>query len=132
MKKEILELIRQNQPFYFASFDGNRPYVRPFGFVMIYQDQLCFCTNNQKKVFAQLAANPWFEICTTPKDGEWLRLSGKAVFITSRDTKQAAFDASAFLSSMYSVDDDILEIFTISDAKADYCSMKGTIKTITL
>jgi len=127
---EVLKFLTENPTFYLATVDGDIPKVRPFGFVMNYQDKLYFCTSNQKNVFKQLKANPHFEVSTTSKAGEWLRLKGKAVFNTNKGTRQAALDAAPFLSRMYSIDDSIFELFYIESAEAVFYNMKGEAKTI--
>ncbi len=127
---EVLKFLTDNPTFYLATVDGNIPKVRPFGFVMNYEDKLHFCTSNQKDVYKQLKANPQFEVSTTSKDGEWLRLKGKAVFNTNKQSKQAAFNSAPFLSNMYSVDDSIFEVFYIENAEAIFHNMKGSSRTI--
>lgn len=62
----------------------------------------------------------------------WIRLSGKAVFCTTKDTKSKALDTMPILKNMYSVDDDIFEIFYIENAIATFCSMNGDSKTVNL
>ncbi|MBP1763364.1 MAG: pyridoxamine 5-phosphate oxidase-related FMN-binding protein [Firmicutes bacterium] len=128
---EVLTFLKSNVPFYIATVEGNVPKVRPFGFVMDYEGKLYFCTSNQKPVYKQLKANPRFEVSAATKTGEWLRLKGEAVFDTNSKTKQAALDAAPFLSTMYSVDDSIFEVFYIKNAEAAFCNMKGESKTVT-
>lgn len=107
--------------------------MRPFGFVMNYDGKLCFCTNNQKEVYRQLQVNPNLEISATSADGtKWLRLRGKAVFITSRETKKAALDHMPSLRSMYSEDDDIFEIFYADQAEATFADLTGNSRTVKL
>ncbi|TZE80270.1 pyridoxamine 5'-phosphate oxidase family protein [Calorimonas adulescens] len=129
---EVLQFLKDNSPFYLATIDGDTPKVRPFGFVMKYEGKLCFCTNNQKDVYRQLKANPKFEISATAKTGEWLRLKGKAVFITSRESKKAALDTMPSLRSLYSEDDPIYEIFCADEAEATFYSMSGPSKNVRL
>ncbi|WP_425060183.1 hypothetical protein SCACP_08520 [Sporomusa carbonis] len=129
---EVLKFLKENPIFYLATVDGDIPKVRPFGFVMDFEGKLHFCTNNQKDVYKQLKANPHFEVCTTSQTGEWLRLKGKAVFNTSKQTKQAALDAMPRLANMYSVDDSIFELFYIENAEATFQDMKGNSRTIKL
>jgi uncharacterized pyridoxamine 5'-phosphate oxidase family protein len=129
---EVLKFLTDNPTFYLATVDGDLPKVRPFGFVMKFDGKLCFCTSNQKNVYRQLKANPNFEVCTTSNTGEWLRLKGKAVFNTSRESKQAALDLMPVLRDMYSVDDSIFETFYIDDAEATFSDMKGVSRTIKL
>ena len=127
---EVLKFLKDNPTFYLATVDGNKPKVRPFGFVMNYEGKLHFGTNNKKDVYKQLKVNPHFEVSTTSKTGEWLRLKGKAVFNTNKQSKQAAFDSAPFLSQMYSVDDAIFELFYIEEAEATFNTMKGDSRTI--
>lgn len=129
---EVLTFLKDNPVFYLATVEGNIPKVRPFGFAMNFEGKLYFCTSNQKPVFRQLKANPNFEVCTTSKTNEWLRLKGKAVFNTTRQTKQAALDAMPMLKNMYSVDDSLFELFYIEDAEATFTDMKGGPRTIKL
>ncbi|HMM23036.1 MAG TPA: pyridoxamine 5'-phosphate oxidase family protein [Selenomonadales bacterium] len=128
----VRQFLTDNPVFYLATVDGNIPKVRPFGFVMDFEGKLYFCTNNQKDVYKQLKANPHFEVSTTSKTGEWLRLNGEAVFDTNRRTKQAALDAAPMLGKMYSVDDAIFEVFYIKNAEATFNDMKGASRTIKL
>ena len=127
---EVLKFLTDNPVFYLATVDGDIPKVRPFGFVMDFAGKLYFCTSNQKDVYKQLKANPHFEVSTTSKDGEWLRLKGKAVFNTSSQTKQAALDVRPTLTKMYSVYDSIFELFYIENAEATFRDMKGASRTI--
>jgi uncharacterized pyridoxamine 5'-phosphate oxidase family protein len=129
---EVLTFLLDNKTFYIATVEGNIPKVRPFGFVMEFEGKLYFGTSNQKPVYKQLKANPNFEISTTSKTGDWLRLKGKAVFNSNQKTKQAALDVMPALSKMYSVDDSIFELFYIEDGEATFNDMKGSSRTITL
>ncbi len=129
---EVLKFLTDNPTFYLATVDGSVPKVRPFGFIMEFEGNLCFCTGNQKNVYKQMQANPNIEICTATKSGEWLRLKGKAVFNTSKQSKQAALDAAPYLRNMYTVDDSIFEIFYIENAEATFSDLTGASKTIKL
>ncbi|HMM19149.1 MAG TPA: pyridoxamine 5'-phosphate oxidase family protein [Selenomonadales bacterium] len=129
---EVLAFLKDNPIFYLATVEGNIPKVRPFGFIMEYEGKLYFSTSNQKPVYKQLRANPHFEVSTTAKTGEWLRLHGKAVFDTNKGTKQAALDAMPMLSKMYSVDDSIFELFYVEDGEATFNDMKGASRAVKL
>jgi uncharacterized pyridoxamine 5'-phosphate oxidase family protein len=129
---EVLKFLTDNPTFYIATVDGDIPKVRPFGFVMDFEGKLYFGTSNQKNVYKQLKANPHFEVSTTSKTGEWLRLKGEAVFNTNKQTKQAALDAMPLLRKMYSVDDSIFEVFYIENAEANFRDMQGSSRTIKL
>ena len=90
---DVLKFLQDAQVFFVSTVDGDKPKVRPFSFVMEYNGKLCFGTNNQKPTYRQLTANPNIEICATSKDLKWLRLSGQAVFCTTKEAKIKALDA---------------------------------------
>ena len=130
--KEVLQFLQENPIFYLATVEENRPRVRPFGFVLEHEKRLYFATSNQKKVYRQLKDNPQFEISTTAKNGEWLRLNGQAVFNTTRAIKQAALDSSPILQKLYHADDSLLELFYIENGVATISDMSGASRSITL
>ncbi len=127
---EVLQFLTDNPVFYLATVDGNIPKVRPFGFVMKYEGRLYLCTNNRKDVYKQLQANPNLELSATSQSGEWLRLKGKAVFNTTRQSKQAALEIMPALKRMYSAEDSIFETFYIAEAEATFADMKGGSRTV--
>jgi uncharacterized pyridoxamine 5'-phosphate oxidase family protein len=127
---EVLQFLTDNPVFYLATVDGNIPKVRPFGFVMKYEGRLYLCTNNRKDVYQQLQANPNLELSATSQSGEWLRLKGKAVFNTTRQSKQAALEIMPGLKQMYSAEDSIFETFYIAEVEATFADMKGGSRTV--
>ncbi|EJP6473536.1 pyridoxamine 5'-phosphate oxidase family protein [Clostridium botulinum] len=129
---EVLNFLNECGIFFVSTVDGDQPKVRPFSFVMEYEGKLCFATSNKKSFYAQLMKNPNMEICATNKDLKWLRLSGKAVFCTKIESKTKSLETMPVLKNMYSVDDDIFEIFYLENAVANFCSMNGDNKTINL
>lgn len=129
---EVLEFLLNNPTFYIATMDGDQPRVRPFGAVMKYKDKLYFTTNNTKSVFEQLVANPKVEISTTSPKGEWIRLTGKAVFDSSMKAKSAMLESVPSLKKMYSLDDNIFEVFYLEDAVVTFNSFSSGPKTIKL
>lgn len=129
---EVLAFLLENRIVYLATVDGDIPKVRSVGFVMELEGKLYFSTSNQKNVYKQLKANPNFEVSIISQTGDWLRLQGKAVFNTTRQTRQAALDAVPAFSKMYSIDDDIFELFYIEDGVAIFNDTKGSFRTVIL
>jgi uncharacterized pyridoxamine 5'-phosphate oxidase family protein len=123
--QEVLKFLNDNAPFYISTIAGDKPKVRPFGFVMEHEDKLWFCTNNKKDVYKQLKANPSFEISTTSPEGRWIRLKGKAVFNTTPVVKAKALEINPKLKKMYSVEDKLFELFYIEEGEATFTSMMG-------
>lgn len=132
--QEVFKFLSDNSPFYVATVDGDKPRVRPFGFVMEFEGKLWFSTNNKKNVYRQLKANPYFEVSTTSPAGRWIRLKGKAVFNSphTAEAKAKAVEVSPKLAGMYMADSPIFEVFYLDEGEATFYSMTGESKTIKL
>jgi uncharacterized pyridoxamine 5'-phosphate oxidase family protein len=130
--KEVIKFLQDNKVFFLATIDGDQARVRPMGFVMEYQGKLTLCTNNKKPMYQQIKANPKIEISATSADGQTLRVFGKVVFVTSKDSKQKALEVMPHLKGMYSVEDDLFELFAFEGATAVFSDMKGGKREITL
>jgi uncharacterized pyridoxamine 5'-phosphate oxidase family protein len=129
--KEIIDFLQESKMFFLATAEADQPRVRPMGFVMEYNGKLCFCTNNTKKMFAQMKANPKIEICAScgPK---WLRITGTVAFCPEKTAKEKALEISPRLRNVYKADDGIFEIFYFEQAKAVFADMQGGGKEITI
>ena len=129
---EVLDFLKECGVYFISTVDGDQPRVRPFGSYVEYDGRICYCTSNQKPIYAQLKANPNVEISASTKDARWIRLSGKAVFCTTRDAKARVLEEMPTLRSLYSEDDDKLEVFYLDDAVATICAFGGENRTIRL
>jgi uncharacterized pyridoxamine 5'-phosphate oxidase family protein len=134
----VAAFISATPDFYLATVDANNhPRVRPFGLALAFNDHLWFCTNNQKKVYAEIQKNPYVEVCSyNSKEGEWIRISGKAVLADELAVKQKIFETSPAIGSIYqSPENPVFTIFYI-EGKADFYTFKspnsGPTKTIEL
>ena len=114
---EVLNFLNEAKVFFLATAEGDQARVRPFGFAMEYNGKL---------------SNPKAEISASTSDGRWIRISGKAVFCTTRDAKAKALEFMPSLRAMYSEDDDVFEIFYLDDATASILSFGGENKIMQL
>jgi uncharacterized pyridoxamine 5'-phosphate oxidase family protein len=117
--------------FYLATTEGNQPRVRPFGAVMLRDGKLYFITGKVKKVSKQLAENPLCEICAF-FNGTWIRIEGELVNDDSRDIKVAMLEQNPALKSMYSPDDDNMQMLYLKDATAYLSSFTAETEVIKL
>lgn len=122
---KALDFLNKAGVYYLATIEGDQARVRPLGFVMEYDGKLTFCTSNQKKMFKQLNDNPKVEISCIDRNFNTLRITGKAVFVTSEETQAKALEIMPDLGKMYSVGDNKFEIFSIDDAVLSCYSMSG-------
>lgn len=119
--KETFEYLRKAGVFYVATVDGDKPKVRPFGIVEIYEDKLYVLTGKKKQVSKQIQNNPNVEICTSIKE-TWIRVSGKLIRDDRVEAKQYILDKNPQLKGMYSAQDDNTEILYFEDAESTICS----------
>jgi uncharacterized pyridoxamine 5'-phosphate oxidase family protein len=127
--EEVAEFLKKCGTFYIATEDGDKPRVRPFGVVNIFEDKLYIQTGKVKNVSKQIEANPNVEICSF-LDGKWLRLEGKVIRDDRREAKKSMLDANPVLRGMYSEDDDNTEVLYFENAKATFYSFTEQPKIV--
>jgi len=119
--KNVYEFIKKCQVYYLATMDSDRPRVRPFGTIDLFEDKLYIQTGKVKDVSKQIVKNPYVEISCF--DGEkWLRLEAEAIEDDRFEAKQHMLDAYPDLQAMYKADDDNTQVFYLKNAKASFCS----------
>lgn len=119
--EKTLKFLQDAKTFYLATVEDDQPRVRPFGAIAIIDGKLYTCTNNTKKVYKQLLANPKMEI-SAMAGGKWIRLEGKLIPDHRDEVRKAMLDANPSLSSMYSIGDGIFEVLYFEDCTATFCS----------
>lgn len=128
---EVFEFLKNSGVYYIATNDNGQPRVRPFGALAEFEGKIYFPTNNQKKVYQQLIAEPRFEICAF-HEGKWIRVEGKAVLDERREARVAMMEQCPDLASMYSVDDGLMVVFKIESAVATISSFTEASVVINL
>ena len=126
------EYLKSCGTFYLATDENGQPHVRPFGAVGEFEGKLYIVTNNQKKVYQQMKANGKVEICGMHK-GTWIRVEGEVKEDTRREARVAMMDANtAALSSMYTVDDNLMTVFYFEHGTATIYSFTAEPEVIAL
>ena len=127
--KEVYEFLKEAGTFYIATIDGDKPRVRPFGVVNIFEDKLYLQTGKRKNVSKQISINPNVEICAF-LNGKWIRVSGVLVSDDRIEAKKSMLDANPSLRSMYNENDDNTEVLYFKDATATIYSFTEEPKVI--
>ncbi len=126
--KEALEYLKSCGTFYLATSEDGQAHVRPFGAVCEYEGKLYIVTNNQKKVYQQMKKNGKVEICAMHK-GTWIRVEGEVKEDLRREARVAMMEANkASLSSMYTVDDNLMTVFAFEHGTATIYSFTAEPK----
>lgn len=130
MNNEVLSFLKENQVFFLATMEKDQPRVRPFGAITEFEGRIYLITSNKKPVFQQMMENPKIEISAASKTGDWLRVTAKVVLDSRREAREKMLDDVPSLKSMYSADDEKIEVLYLSEAKAVFNNMSGESKTI--
>lgn len=120
--EKTVQFLKDAKIFFIATIDGDRPRVRPFGALNVYNNKLYFISANTKDVFNQLVKNNNTEICACTPDGRWIRISGKVEVDNSIEAKKAMLDANPDLRMMYNENDGIMEVFFLKNATSTISS----------
>ena len=129
--EEVFELLKKIGTYYLATVDGDKPRVRPFGTVDLYNGKLYIQTGKKKDVSKQIEKNPNVELCAF-QDGVWVRVSGKLVNDDSREAKKHMLDDYPNLRGMYNEDDDNTQVLYFEDGVATIYSFTSQPKVIKL
>ena len=98
--KEVNDFLKECGVYYLATIDGDKPRVRPFGTVTIFENHLYIQTGKKKDVYKQIEKNPNASICAF-KDGKWIRISGKLIPDNRVEAKKHMLDQYPELRGMY-------------------------------
>lgn len=127
--EEVYNFFKKCGTFYLATVEGDKPRVRPFGVVNIFEGKLYIQTGKNKKVSKQMQENSNVEICGF-MDGKWIRLEGNVVRDDRREAKESMLEANPILKNMYSADDDNTEVLYFEKAKATFYSFTEEARVI--
>ena len=126
---EVYEFLKECGVYFLATVDGDRPRVRPFATIDVFEDRLYIQMGKVKNVSKQIEKNPKVEVCAF-KDGKWLRLSGELVRDERVEAKKHMLDQYPHLRGMYDEHDDNTEVLFFKNAKATFCSFTEPPKTV--
>ena len=78
--EKVCKFLDETKVFYLSTVEGDKPHVRPLGAHKLINDKLYFFIGDFKNVYKQLLANPNCELVSSKPSGEWIRITGKAIF----------------------------------------------------
>ncbi|MFA7658473.1 MAG: pyridoxamine 5'-phosphate oxidase family protein [Candidatus Gastranaerophilaceae bacterium] len=123
--QQFIDFFNQNIYGFLATIDGNRPRVRPWGFMFEDGGKIWFLTTNQKRVFKQLQENPYVEFCSCSPEFVCGRIGGKIEFCNDLEIKTRILDERPALKDIYETPDNpLLEAFYLEHGSASLYSSK--------
>lgn len=122
---KVYEFLKKCGVYYLATVEGDKPHVRPFGTVDIFEGKLYFQTSKIKPVAQQMKANSKIEISGMTPDGQRIRLSAEAVLDDNIEAQKHMLDAYPNLKAQYQPGDGKTEVYYLKNATAQICSFAG-------
>lgn len=127
---EVYEFLKSAGVYYLATVEGDKPRVRPFGTIDIFEDKLYIQTGKVKPVAHQMKANPKVELSAMTPDGKWIRIAAETVLDDNIEAQTHMLDAYPNLKAMYQPGDGNTEVYYLKNAVAQICSFTEPPKTI--
>ncbi len=127
--EEVEKFLKECGTYYIATIEGDKPRVRPFGTVNIFEGKLYIQTGKSKNVSKQIEKNNNVEICAF-KDGKWIRINGKLVRDDRIEAKEDMLKNYPELRGMYDPMDDNTEVLYFTNAEATIYSFTEAPKII--
>ena len=127
--EEVKEFLKNAGTYYLGTVDGDKPKVRPFGTIEIFEDHLYIQTGKKKDVYKQIEKNNNVEICAF-KDGKWIRISGKLVLDDRIEAKKHMLDNYPELRNMYDENDGNTVVLYFESGEAVISSFTEPSKVI--
>ena len=128
--EKVYQFLDEVHNYYLATVEGDQPRCRVFGTSLLYDGKLYIQTGKTKAVSKQIAANPKVEICAW-KGTTWLRIAGELVNDDDSNVKKAMLEKMPALSSMYSADDDNMQMLYFKNATATFSTFAGKSEVLT-
>ena len=124
--KKVVEFLQENPVQYLATVgrDGKAK-CRPFMFSFEKDGKLLFNTGNFKEVYKELKKNPYVQISVSSPTYQWIRLSGKAVFVDDKAIKEAALENPIVKGNYETADNPAFEVFYLEDAHGVIADFSG-------
>lgn len=123
---KVAEFLHENPVQYLATVgrDGKAK-CRPFMFSFEKEGKLWFNTGNFKDVYKDMQENPNIEVCISSPEYQWIRISGKAVFVDDRAIKEAALENPIVKGNYQTADNPVFEVFYLENAHAVLADFSG-------
>lgn len=119
--EKTVKFLNDAKVFFVSTINGDKPEIRPFGAINVYNGKLYLVTSNTKNVFKQIEKNNNVAISATC-GGSWIRISTKLIKDNDINAKKAMLDANPNLRGMYNENDGIVEVLYMQDATSTISS----------
>ena len=127
--EEVYNFLKECGTYFIATVEDDKPKVRPFGTVDIFEGHLYIQTGKSKEIFKQIEKNNNAEISAF-KDGRWIRVAGKLIVDDRVEAKKHMLDNYPELRGMYDENDANTAVLYFESARAGIFSFTEPTKEI--
>ena len=127
--EEVQKFLKECGVYYLATVENDKPKVRPFGTIEIFENHLYIQTGKKKDVYKQIEKNNNVELCGF-KDGKWIRVSGKLIADDRIEAKKDMLDKNPELREMYNENNDNTIVLYFETGEATISSFTEPPKVI--
>lgn len=128
--KEVYDFLKNCGVYYLATIEGDKPRVRPFGTIDLFEDKLYIQTGKVKDVSKQIEANPHIEISGMVGQDKWIRVEAEAVCDDRIEAQEHMLESYPNLKAMYQPGDGNTVVYYLKNATAKICSFTEEPKVI--
>ena len=121
MMEKTVKFLNDAKTFFIATINNDKPEVRPFGAIGVFENKLYIMTGAKKDVAKQIELNNNVAI-TAMYNGNWIRISTKLIKDERIEAKKAMLDQNPNLRGMYNENDSNMVVYYLKDAKSTFCS----------
>ena len=114
---EVYEFLKTAGVYYIATCEGDRPRIRPFGTIDIFDGALYIQTGKVKPVAHQMKENPNVELCAMIEN-RWIRLTATARLDERIEAQEHMLAAYPMLRGMYAPGDGNNEVYRLENVRA--------------
>jgi len=120
----VHDFLKKARTYYLATVDGDKPHVRPFGTINLFEGRLYIQTGKKKDVAKQITVNPKVELSAF--DGEtWIRVACTLVEDDRTEAQESLLAAYPSLRGMYAVNDGNNVVYYLKDVTATFYKFGG-------
>ena len=99
--EKICKFLDEAKVYFFATVEDEKPHVRPMNVYKLINGKVYFLVADHKSAYKQLQKNPNCELISFKGAGDWLRISGKTVFIKDESIPQQLVDTDKSYREFY-------------------------------
>lgn len=130
-QNRVFNFLKESKIFYYATVGDGKPHVRPFGFVMQFEDKIYFGMGDHKASYTESVANPNIEISAVNSNGGWIRVRGKVVFDRRPEVLEQMFVVSPDLRNIYNEETGLKNAnFYLENVVAEFETPEGTFERV--